>query len=145
MVSMKDLVYTSTINADLGKSDILAILKAAREFNNQNNITGCLVMCKNQFIQLLEGNEVDLKAVFNRIEKDPRHSNIQIVAQNAIATRNFPEWAMIYHNFDDVQWINSELNEYIETLKLLSNTGVSSTGSLSVFWENVKNRMITKC
>ena len=142
---MKDLVYTSTINADLGKSDILAILKAAREFNNQNNITGCLVMCKNQFIQLLEGNEVDLKAVFNRIEKDPRHSNIQIVAQNAIATRNFPEWAMIYHNFDDVQWINSELNEYIETLKLLSNTGVSSTGSLSVFWENVKNRMITKC
>ena len=52
---------------------------------------------------------------------------------------------MIYHNFDDLKMINSELDEYIETLQLLSNTGVSSTGSLSVFWESVKNRMTVEC
>ncbi len=142
---MKDLVYISTISADLKKSDILSILKGAREFNAENNITGCLVVCKNQFIQLLEGSETDLDVVFKRIESDPRHSNIHIITKNSITARNFPEWAMIYHNFDDLKMINSELDEYIETLQLLSNTGVSSTGSLSVFWESVKNRMTVEC
>lgn len=72
-------------------SDILA---ASVANNRRVNVTGGLVYDHNWFIQVLEGAEEDVLAIFHRIEADVRHSDITVVECTETVERRFPYWWM---------------------------------------------------
>jgi hypothetical protein len=48
------------------------------------------------FVQLLEGEEADVRATFGRIAVDPRHDEVEILFDSTTSARRFPEWSMAF-------------------------------------------------
>ncbi len=90
------LIYRSRyVSAVGGASSALRDIVAASERNNaRDRLTGFLVFDKLHFLQILEGDEADVERAFSRIEADPRHDDIAVIARRSIDHRAFPEWAM---------------------------------------------------
>ncbi|MFI5157569.1 MAG: BLUF domain-containing protein [Sphingobacteriales bacterium] len=88
------LIYLSAGVNWFSEKELTDILSVSITNNSRDNITGLLLYSEGNFIQLLEGNEQDVKNTFERISKDQRHKGITPIASGAIEKRNFPEWAM---------------------------------------------------
>ena len=73
---MYQLVYTSEATIDFSSADLRELLAVARAKNKIGSITGMLVFCDDQFLQVLEGNPADVIRTYDRIEKDHRHDNL---------------------------------------------------------------------
>lgn len=46
------------------------------------------------FVQLLEGDEADVRSTFDRIAVDPRHEDVELLTEKTVASRQFPDWSM---------------------------------------------------
>ncbi len=94
------LVYLSQNNiagdGDALHKEISQILRAARENNLKNEITGALMFNSEYFAQVLEGPHHQVESLFDRIQCDERHSGMTMLGFTAIESRSFPEWAMAY-------------------------------------------------
>lgn len=88
------LVYFSRSTSDLSAAELGKILLASRRNNAKNGLTGMLVYYERAFLQILEGNEEDVRACYERIRLDPRHKDIHSVQKMAASTRAFSNWSM---------------------------------------------------
>lgn len=88
------LLYISAAKPELDAAAMLDILTQAREANQQRHITGILLYCEGSIIQLLEGEEATVKAVFSNIESDERHDSVQQLYSQTTHQRQFPDWSM---------------------------------------------------
>jgi Sensors of blue-light using FAD len=75
-------------------AEIEAILAASRRNNAAAGITGALIFNNGIFAQVLEGPLAVLERTFERIQCDPRHGEVQVLAFEAVAERSFPSWSM---------------------------------------------------
>jgi hypothetical protein len=89
------LIYLSDL-VDRQESLLADILQSAARHNQRDGITGMLLYAEGNFLQVLEGDSVAVQATFARIAKDPRHSNITVLLQEALAQRHFAQWSMGY-------------------------------------------------
>ncbi|NCG05832.1 MAG: blue light sensor protein [Gammaproteobacteria bacterium] len=96
------LGYVSTETGDLGSSGMVELLKEARLTNTSRNITGLLLHRDRSFYQVLEGSEDVVRETFEGIEKDERHTAIDVLFEGAVEEREFPDWQMGFLNLDDV-------------------------------------------
>jgi len=100
MPNLYRLVYYSS-NRIVGKppeiaADIASILAASRTNNDRVGITGALIFNSGIFAQVLEGEMHEVEHTFERIQRDPRHGDVQILAFDPVASRGFPSWSMGY-------------------------------------------------
>lgn len=70
------------------------ILHTARRNNVRDGITGALICRDDIYLQLLEGEEATVEALFRRIGPDDRHYQVSLLWSGPIAERMFPAWAM---------------------------------------------------
>jgi hypothetical protein len=91
---MKNIVYMSTSVTLLDDDQLIDILNSARKNNLKYNVTGVLLYSEGVFIQVLEGNEADVDAIFSKIQADTRHKNIMTLIDAPIEQRDFADWAM---------------------------------------------------
>jgi class 3 adenylate cyclase len=92
---LKSITYVSTATQSLSESEFDAIAKVSVLNNSAANVTGILVLCGEFFLQILEGEEVDVDTTLERIRHDPRHRNIQVLkVDHDLAQRQFPDWSM---------------------------------------------------
>jgi hypothetical protein len=82
--------------------DIQDILAKARAFNGANDITGMLLYRSGYFIQALEGDAERVRALYDKIAKDPRHRNVLMVYNKPIEKRTFGSWSMGFKDVADV-------------------------------------------
>ncbi len=78
----------------LSESELKEILKSAKSNNLDRGITGILVARNGAFLQFLEGDINRVTEVFNRIKKDIRHKNIEVLINESADRMIFPNWAM---------------------------------------------------
>lgn len=78
-------------------------------------------------MQVLEGERSVVKALFETIEKDPRHRAILLVSERAVPERVFGEWAMGYTNLDDMDL--TDVPGYTQFLNVPLNSEEFRTGS----------------
>ncbi|MFB9149934.1 BLUF domain-containing protein [Roseovarius ramblicola] len=71
--------------------DILAVSRAN---NARAGITGALIYDNTAFLQALEGTPEEIRAVFNRISRDSRHTGIRLLSVRKLQDRLFPDWSM---------------------------------------------------
>jgi hypothetical protein len=57
--------------------------------NRRDDITGALIHDDKWFAQALEGPEAKVTAAFERILRDPRHSDVRLIRMEAVAERRF--------------------------------------------------------
>lgn len=88
------VIYRSEANKGLQSEEIAEIVDVARRRNSLNGITGLLIVRGKFFIQLLEGERSSVLETMRRIEKDKRHTKIQILLEGSPDKRLFEKWAM---------------------------------------------------
>ncbi|MDG5487602.1 BLUF domain-containing protein [Sphingomonas sp. BGYR3] len=93
---MLQIVYVSSVRANLGTRDISDILTVSRRNNERDGITGLLYSDGGRFLQVLEGPQAAVEATFARISKDARHRATVILARATISERQFGNWAMAH-------------------------------------------------
>ncbi len=76
MTSLHTISYISRASESLSEADIIALLKLSTLTNNQNGITGILIHSCGNFLQVLEGQEDALIAVYEKIKVDERHDTV---------------------------------------------------------------------
>ena len=92
------LVYMSTAKMAVTDTELLAILRQSRENNAQHDITGMLLYKDHNFLQLLEGPEAAVMALYDKISRDPRHDSVTLVLKHHVAARQFGAWSMGFAN-----------------------------------------------
>jgi hypothetical protein len=94
------LVYHSKnrIAGPLGDiaNEVDVILSAARRNNPPLGITGALVFNAGFFAQVLEGPSAGIETIFEKIQIDQRHNDVQVLAFEAVESRAFALWSMAY-------------------------------------------------
>ena len=96
------LGYVSTETGDLGSSGMVGLLTEARRINTSRDITGLLLHRDRSFYQVLEGEEEVVRQTFDSIEKDQRHTAIDVLFEGEVEEREFPDWQMGFLNLDGV-------------------------------------------
>jgi len=97
---MYRLVYVSHARQDLLDEDIGHILDVSVNNNHERYITGFLVQAHGRFMQVLEGDENEVRLTFEKIKADHRHTGVTQIVGELIKDRAFPDWAMNYHRID---------------------------------------------
>ncbi len=95
---MKQVIYRSQ-PFGFDRSMLEGILLNARRNNRLNDITGALICRQDMYIQLVEGPDDAIDALYDRISVDDRHTAVQLVSSKHVDARMFPDWAML----DDTQ------------------------------------------
>lgn len=90
---MRQLLYASNTSRDVTQDVLDDILAKSRRNNARDGITGMLLYIEGGFMQVLEGEEAAVGAAYERIARDKRHWNTQILLDRA-APRAFGQWSM---------------------------------------------------
>jgi hypothetical protein len=77
-------------------AEIDAILASAQRNNSRIGVTGALIFNAGIFAQVLEGARDDVELTFERIQRDPRHGDVQVLAFGEVPSRGFPSWSMAF-------------------------------------------------
>jgi len=90
---MRQLLYASNTSRNVSDAELDDILAASRRNNTAVAVTGILLYVEGGFMQVLEGGDVAVSAVYERIAKDKRHWNTQVLLDRQ-APRAFADWSM---------------------------------------------------
>lgn len=97
------LGYVSTETGDMGTQGMVDLMTEARRINTQRDITGLLLHRERSFYQVLEGTEAEVKRTFASIEKDDRHTGVDVLFEGEVEEREFADWRMGFLNLDGVE------------------------------------------
>ena len=97
------LGYVSTETGDIGTQGMIELMTEARRINTERDITGLLLHREKSFYQVLEGTEAEVMQTFASIEKDERHTAVDVLFDGEIEEREFADWRMGFLNLDGVE------------------------------------------
>jgi Sensors of blue-light using FAD len=101
---MFHLVYISHASRPLLEEDLLDILSKSRQHNKKHHITGMLLYLNDKFIQVLEGKQDDVRAVYDKIREDSRHHKVAVVLEGNTEHRIFKNWSMGFKKLEEHQF-----------------------------------------
>jgi wyosine [tRNA(Phe)-imidazoG37] synthetase (radical SAM superfamily) len=114
---MKNIVYVSTAVKLMHENQLLDILHNSRQHNAALNISGVLLYSKGTFIQVLEGKDGVIDALYSRIEADQRHKDVVKLVDKPIAEKSFSQWLMGFAITDSAK--TEKLVGYLRSIKEL--------------------------
>jgi len=98
---MLQIVYGSSAARPFSKTKLIELLSQARAKNGRLGISGMLLYKDGNFLQVIEGDEVVVRQLFESISQDVRHQNILVIDENTITERQFGNWSMAFRNLGD--------------------------------------------
>lgn len=136
---MKQLCYVSYISDGHNADEVIEqIQEISNKNNNKYNLTGALSYTQQIFLQVIEGEKVNVDILYRIISDDKRHSNPVILFEQDIEERYFPDWGMKFtkmHNFN-----MSRVNDMLEIKKKIEKkTILSKDDVLELFYMFEKN------
>ena len=112
------IVYMSEYvgNSNSMFSDIGDIITTSKANNPKRGVTGILLYHQGKFVQVIEGEEEDLRKLMTIIEKDERHTNVQYLVDEKVNERGFDQWNMDFFNLSDKDSLDYESMQQISRL-----------------------------
>lgn len=104
---MHYIIYVSQAKKPMDTAALEALLSLSRQWNTAQGLTGMLIYRystdaeNGYFIQMLEGGEREVRALYEKIRRDKRHHTVLTLGEGEIDARMFSEWAMGFKNVDD--------------------------------------------
>ncbi len=105
---MKQLIYRSQ-PFGFDRAMLAGILVQARRNNRRDDITGALVCRHDLYIQLIEGPEPAIDALYSRIAADNRHNDVRLALSDTVSERMFPEWEMLDDDMPTLTWTPTQI------------------------------------
>lgn len=93
--ALHQIIYLSRLTQDEDPA-IKDILAKALLNNPRNDVTGMMLYADGDILQVLEGPKEAITALFKKIQRDARHTDVYIVLDEPLQARHFPEWSMGY-------------------------------------------------
>ena len=90
------------------------ILSTARLNNLKKEITGMLLYHEGSFIQVLEGEEACVEALFAKISEDDRHKDANVVLRTHVCDRAFEQWSMGYKRTESLDEIPEGFHHFLQ-------------------------------
>lgn len=88
------IVYVSTATIPFSSDELSELLNRSRRNNLLTDLTGVLLHREGRFLQVLEGPEDLIRGRMALISADPRHSDVEVLLEETIEQRRFPQWSM---------------------------------------------------
>ena len=115
---MHTIIYISELNtsSDIPKPNLVDICQTSAKNNKDKDITGVLLFHNNHFLQVLEGDEETLNTAIKKISLDIRHKNIDIIFNEFIEKRSYPNWQMQLFDISDISKLSSATLKKIKAI-----------------------------
>lgn len=94
------IVYVSSASYAFSPLDLERLLASARLWNQTAGITGLLLHCHGNFMQLLEGPRSAVRATFQRVRGSREHHGIIELLDEPADRRAFADWSMASAGID---------------------------------------------
>lgn len=90
------LMYRSRnrIPPEQRRTELGGLFSQARGNNKRSGLTGALLLRDDWFVQVLEGDEATVRALYERIAADPRHDSVTLLGTGTVTERVFARWSM---------------------------------------------------
>ena len=88
------LLYISSAVGTQNAAETQAIVEGSQRWNQANEVTGVLCEGEGVFLQCLEGERRQVTQLYTRIYADPRHSDVQMIHCESVASRRYRNWSM---------------------------------------------------
>lgn len=100
-MNLTRLVYYSQRNPS-ESLQVQDLVSTCKRNNARMNVSGLLHYNGDHFLQVLEGGRVEVSALYHRIARDTRHTNIILLGCSDVRERMFPNWSMgLHQGMDD--------------------------------------------
>jgi hypothetical protein len=103
-----------------------SILNTSRLNNTKRDISGCLISCNGQFLQILEGQQHIILDLINSIRNDNRHKDFVIMKMCIIKEPMFKNWSMASYSADEQTF-----------LQVLTSYGESDNATEKMIYEYI--------
>jgi hypothetical protein len=133
------LMYVSRAVPSVDQEELLAILRKSKTNNPSQGVTGVLCFSEGIFLQVLEGGRSAVNQLYNRIARDSRHTQVELLSYEEIGERRFAGWSMGQVNMARLN--PAMLLKYSEKATL-DPYAVSGEVSMSLFAELVATAAI---
>ncbi|OQX12545.1 MAG: family 3 adenylate cyclase [Desulfobacteraceae bacterium IS3] len=136
---MKRLTYISRLNSPLSEKEIEEIGIISRQNNQKQDITGVLIYFGGLFFQIIEGDDVKIDRLYEKIGQDKRHTDILCLkTEHQAEERLFPNWSMNVINLDN----NTDL--LIHPVKILLQNLTESHGIIEQYTQPAVLKIINR-
>ncbi len=102
VTELHEVLYLSALAPGAPLKVVSDIVSRARKANEGEGITGLLVFDGMQFCQHIEGPRKAVLALTERIHRDPRHVDVDILHHGPLAQRRFRIFSFGYPAVEDV-------------------------------------------
>ena len=96
------LLYASHAVDAISCAAVQEIMQQSHAHNPQNGITGILCHSDKFFMQVLEGGRDAINALYAKILRDPRHTDVVLLHYEEICERRYAGWTMGQANLGKV-------------------------------------------
>jgi hypothetical protein len=94
------LLYVSSAKKLFSRNELDEILAISRKNNTAVDVSGILLYKDGNLMQLLEGAQPEVTALYGRIGQDPRHTDLTLIWDGVEEERQFPSWSMAFRDLD---------------------------------------------
>ncbi|WP_310396746.1 BLUF domain-containing protein [Hymenobacter sp.] len=88
------VLYRSRATRPFNENQLQQLIEKSRRHNAEHGITGLLLYSESRFVQVLEGPQDAVRAVYARVQQDSRHTQVVTVSEGPTPVRRFAEWSM---------------------------------------------------
>lgn len=113
--SIYHVLYRSQATHAPTEADLQALLEWSHTYNAAHDITGLLLYSDGRFVQLVEGPEATVRALYARIQQDTRHTQVVTLSDGPGPQRWFADWHMAFGHV--------EAPELHQTLGIMEDQG----------------------
>ena len=99
---LERLIYQSQASHEFGSLHLFNLLTEARLRNQRLGITGHLLYFEGRFTQCIEGPMTSIEQLWQSLQRDERHHDIELLGRYAIEERRFPEWTMAFSSYQSL-------------------------------------------
>jgi hypothetical protein len=94
------LVYVSSAVVPFSSSELVDLLERSRVNNTRLGVSGMLLYKDGNLMQVLEGEEQTVKALYAKIAEDRRHKGLLRLMEGALEARQFADWSMAFRDLN---------------------------------------------
>ncbi len=95
------LVYVSSAQTLFSADQLRELLARSREKNHRLGISGLLLYREGNLMQMLEGDETAVLALYEVIQRDSRHIGVLTLLRQRAQPRMFTDWSMAFRDLND--------------------------------------------
>lgn len=101
--SLKQIVYFSSAVRLFSDDELLELLRIARANNARLGITGMLLYADGNFVQLIEGPDDAVDALYAKISRDQRHTSLLKALDGPIQERRYADWTLGFDRIGEAE------------------------------------------